>query len=58
MRGQTEAERRVEQACDLIRAAYRLESLDPKETVSRVKTAIAWGAEQQAEDIREAADAA
>lgn len=50
-----EAQRRVEQACSLIRSAYRLEALEPKDTISRVQTAIAWGAEQQAEDIREEA---
>lgn len=50
-----EAQRRVEQACDLIRSAYRLDTLDPKDTISRVQTAIVWGVEQQAEDIREEA---
>ncbi len=49
-----EAIRRVESACRLIRSAYRLHTLDPAETLHSVKTAIAWGAEQQAEDIAEA----
>jgi hypothetical protein len=48
-----EAQRRVRVACDLIRSAYRLHSLNPKETISSVQTSIAWGAEEQAEDIRE-----
>ena len=50
-----EAQRRVEKACRLIQSAYRLESLDPKDTMSRVKSAIAAGVEQQADDIREEA---
>jgi hypothetical protein len=50
-----EAQRRVCVACDLIRRAYRLETLDPRETVDAVRSAIAWGVEQQAEDAREEA---
>jgi hypothetical protein len=46
---------RVERACVLIESADRLHSLDPRETISRVQSAIAAGAEAQAEDIREAA---
>ena len=54
----SEAQRRVDQACDLIRSAYRLESLNPKDTIAAVKSAIAWGAEQQADDIARDASAA
>lgn len=50
-----EARRRITKACDLIRSAYRLHSLDPRDTISRVQFAIAEGAESQAEDIREEA---
>lgn len=50
-----EARRRIEQALRLIESAYRLYSLDPKQTVSNVQAAIAIGAEEQAEDIAEAA---
>jgi hypothetical protein len=55
---QSEAQRRVDQACDLIRSAYRLETLNPNDTITAVTSAIAWGAEQQADDIaREASTA-
>ncbi len=49
-----EARRRIEEACALIRSAYRLYTLDPQETLSSVRTSIVWGVEQQAEDIAEA----
>jgi hypothetical protein len=52
---QREAERRIETACDLIRSAYRLHPLDPQETLSHVQTAIGWGAEEMASDLREEA---
>ena len=45
-----EAQRRVNKACDLIRSAYRLHTLDPKQTIESVRTSIAWGVELQAED--------
>jgi hypothetical protein len=48
-----EAQRRVDEACRLIRSAYRLHTLDPRETLLSVRTAISWGAEQQAADIDE-----
>lgn len=48
-----EAQRRVTQACDLIRSAYRLHTLNPEETISAVKTAITLGAEAQAADVAE-----
>lgn len=54
LRNEREAQRRVDNACALIRSAYRLADLDPKQTISQVETAIIWGAEQAAEDIRDA----
>ena len=51
MTNRKEAQRRVDRACDLIRSAYRLETLDPNETLLSVRAAIKWGAEQQAEDV-------
>ena len=48
-----EARRRISVACDYIRRAYRLETLDPKETINAVKAAIISGSEQQAADIAE-----
>jgi hypothetical protein len=48
-----EAKRRIDAACDQIRSAYRLHTFDPKDTLLAVRTAIAWGVEQQAEDARE-----
>lgn len=53
-----EAQRRVNQACDLIRSAYRLYTLDPKQTIQSVRSSIAWGAELQAEDTADDARAA
>lgn len=50
------ARQRVDQACQLIRSAYRLHSLDPVETILQVKGSIKWGAQLQAQDIEEAAD--
>ena len=58
MSDEREAQRRVSQACDLIRSAYRLHSLDPRETLMSVRSAIAAGADEQAADTREAADRA
>lgn len=46
-----EARRRISDACSLIRSAYRLETLDAKETVAMVKSAIMQGVEQQAADV-------
>lgn len=46
-----EAKRREEKAMDLIRSAYRLHPLEPAQTIQKVRTAIAWGAEELAEDI-------
>ena len=50
-----EAQRRVDAACRTIQSAYRLHSLDPKDTIDRVRASIAMGAEDQANDISEAA---
>ena len=53
-----EADRRIERACDLIEAAYRLHPFNPKNTLDRVRTAIKSGADQLAEDINEEASRA
>lgn len=50
-----EARRRVEEAMRLIASAYRLHPIDPRDTVARLRSAIAYGVEEQAEDIKEAA---
>lgn len=50
-----EAQRRVDQACNLIASAYRLADLEPESTVRRVRAAIVSGAEQHAADTAEAA---
>lgn len=55
---ESEARRRVRQACALISSAYRLADLNPAETIQSVKTAIIEGAECAAEDVREAVEAA
>lgn len=46
-----EARRREEKAMSLIRSAYRLHPLEPARTIQKVRTAIAWGAEEMAEDL-------
>ena len=50
-----EAQRRVDQACLLIRSAYRLADLRPQETLASVRSAIVAGAEEAAEDTAEEA---
>ncbi len=46
-----EAHRRVDEACALIRSAYRLASLTPADTLANVRMAIASGEEQYANDL-------
>jgi hypothetical protein len=46
------ARERVAAACALIRSAYRLHPLDPRETVRAVVSALTAGAEDMAADIR------
>lgn len=53
-----EAQRRVDEAVDLIRSAYRLADLDPRDTVSAVRLAIAEGASAHASDVAQAAASA
>lgn len=53
-----EAQRRIDQACDLIRSAFRLGASDPKQTIQRVRAAISSGAEQYAQDMSDEADSA
>jgi hypothetical protein len=46
---------REEKAFRLIRSAYRLHTLDPRQTIASVRAAIAAGVEDQAADTSEAA---
>lgn len=49
------AHARQEEALELIRRAYRLHPLDPEETISGVRTAIADGLQAMCDDLNEQA---
>ncbi len=46
---------RVQQACRMIRSAYRLHPLDPVDTIISVRSAIEAGTEDLAADLMERA---
>jgi thiazole synthase ThiGH ThiG subunit len=51
-----EARRRIDEAASLVRSAIRLGG-DPEYVAKAMRTAVAWGAEQYAEDTMEAFEA-